>query len=149
MNIENYTSPVTPTGEIEPGILVELAGTQRWIRLAMVVIGLLVALTIINVGVMISSGLSAVLGAAVIAPNALTVLFYIVLGVLLNRYASAIGQAVETGAGLDVETALARQRIFWKVLGIMTAVLLVGGVLAGVIGAVVAIVSQLKDAGIS
>ncbi len=59
---------------------------------------------------------------------AMTLLFFLVPGILLIRYSSAISRIPESGQ-VALEDALARQKTFWKYAGIFTIVMLVFDVL--------------------
>jgi len=61
---------------------------------------------------------------------------YIMMGIFLFKYSSAIGRLLQTNSVADMEDALDAQRKFWKIMGIITAVMLVLMVL-GIIAAMI------------
>ncbi len=66
---------------------------------------------------------------------ALMSLIYILMGVYLFKYSSAIGRLLQSSSVMDMEDALHSQRKFWKVAGVITAIMLVLMVL-GIIAAI-------------
>lgn len=69
--------------------------------------------------------------------------FYVIGGVFLVRYGSAIGRLMSGGGTADMEAALAGQKSFWKFAGILTLVMIVLSVV-GVVVAIVIGVSQMR-----
>ncbi|MGI9335890.1 MAG: hypothetical protein ACR2RL_22310 [Gammaproteobacteria bacterium] len=146
MNNPEQGTSAEVAGAIAPGILSELGGTRVWIRLATVVIGIVVVLTLLNVGSMMTGAMGPTMIGIVLAPNLVAVALYVVLGVLLHRYASAISRATASRSATDVETALEQQRRFWKVAGILTiAFIVIGvvGIVAGIVIGVIGVMGQL------
>ena len=115
-------------GEVTESILVELKGTRAWVMF-MGVIGFLIGGLVIVSGLFV--GLGSVIGAASGdgAATAMALgmsLFYIVLSAIylvpsyfLVRYGLNISKAANTGEGGDIVAALASQRRFWRITGIM------------------------------
>jgi len=56
-------------------------------------------------------------------------IIYIVMGVYLVKYSSAIGRLVQSGSAGDMEDALVSQRKFWKFAGILTLLMIVFAVI--------------------
>ncbi|MEJ2509479.1 MAG: DUF5362 family protein [Gammaproteobacteria bacterium] len=56
-------------------------------------------------------------------------IIYIVMGVYLVKYSSAIGKLVQSGSAGDMEDALVSQRKFWKFAGILTLLMIVFAVI--------------------
>lgn len=114
------------------GILTQLRGTRGWVRFISILFLLLALMTLLGaVGMVIGSatlGMGrfayAIAGLYVIAAG-----FYVVLGLYLFRYASAIGRALASGSADDVEQALGLQRRFWRIASIL-------GLVACVLGAI-------------
>ncbi len=52
-------------------------------------------------------------------------LIYVMMGVYLFKYSSAIGRLLQSASSVDMEEALNSQRKFWKIAGIITVVFLV------------------------
>lgn len=52
-------------------------------------------------------------------------IIYIMMGVYLIKYSSAIGRLLQSASVVDMEDALNAQRKFWKIAGIITALMLV------------------------
>jgi len=50
---------------------------------------------------------------------------YLMLGIYLFKYSSAIGRLVESSSVENMEETLDSQRKFWKLAGILTAIMLV------------------------
>lgn len=140
-----------PTAEIPESILESLRQTRPWV-IFMAVLGFL------NAGLLVLMGLVVmVVGSFVSAPfknvpigGVLVGLFYMILGVipvvpsiLLVRYGTSIGRFLSNPEMDGLADVVARQKSFWRFVGIATAVLVVlyfigffVGVVAGVAGAV-------------
>jgi len=129
-----------PVVAVSPETIRLLAATKPWVRflsvLFFVVIGvcLLGALIFLTLG---SVGTGAGPGALGLVPLVtliiLLVAIYLYPAVTLFRYSSAIKLLVETGQVSALEQALARQKSFWKFVGILALVLLCLYIIVGIL----------------
>jgi hypothetical protein len=116
-----------------PTMVEALRGTRPWVLF-------LAILGFIGCGFMVLGGLMMAVAGAVagqsagwgVAQGILLGLVYVFLGAfyaffswLLVRYATAIGRLLATNETQHVEGALEAQRVFWKVMGITTIVMMV------------------------
>jgi hypothetical protein len=120
-----------------------LQQTQPWARL-MGIMGFFA------VGLMILAGLGVgVVGIATQRPEfvmlmvtyPLIAVLYIFPSMYLMRYANRIGEFVEQGQQHQLEAALDAQRAFWKFIGIVTLVSLVGSCVVFVLAIVAGFVA--------
>ena len=158
MSLDPYAAPsANLVPESRPGetgisqqVLRLLAGTKPWVRFLSVLIfigaGLMVLLAVV-LFVVGGSGFTAGseigmftggLGTAFAIFYGLLALLYIYPAVKLWKYATYIGQLLNSGSTLDLEAALDQQRAFWKFTGIIALIFVVlygliigGGLLAG------------------
>ena len=110
-----------------------MRGTKPWVLLIGIVLiisavfmilgtlGIIVASTIGMASLGAEAG--AILGIGVV--YALMSIIYIMMGIYLFKYSSAIGRLLQSANVIDMEEALDSQRKFWKIVGIITAVMLV------------------------
>jgi hypothetical protein len=130
-----YSSPSSQTGIVCTNRALEmLRQTKPWVRLMSIVI--LVVAGLVALGGLCLGGAIMIGGASRSLPVAgaggifLAVtyvafaLLYLIPGVFLFRYASAIGSLVGSYSPTDLENALAAQKSFWKFVGILTAIVL-------------------------
>jgi hypothetical protein len=130
-----YRSPESPSlGAREelvnlrvPERIVELmVATRPWVRLMGV-------LSILACGLMVLAAVFVLLGGVALEPRAaiavvylvMSVLFYLVPGIYLFRYASRISDLVVSGGMGDLEGALAAQKTFWKYVGMLVLIVIV------------------------
>jgi len=131
-------------GGITTEMLDALRGTKPWVLLIGIVLFISSAFMVLGAFGMIAAGsmggapngppqgaMTAIGGGYVIAA-----IIYIVLGVYLVKYSSAIGRLSQSGDGIDMEEALVSQRKFWKLAGILTLLMIV----VAVVGMVAAMV---------
>jgi len=129
---------VSRGGGISDEMLDALRGTKPWVLLIGIVLFVSSAFMVLGAfgmiaagsmggspngpprGVFAGMGVGYVIGAVI----------YIVMGVYLVKYSSAIGRLLQSGDGTDMEDALASQRKFWKLAGILTLV----GIVLAVVG---------------
>lgn len=139
-----------PLGLITPLVVDHLRGTKPWVRLLSIVGFVTSALVLIVALVMPFGGaLSGELGGAVggVAMAAVYLLLgclYFFPSLFLFRYASAIRRFLETGDGASLELALSHQRSFWRLVGIMTVVVLCFYAVALVIAVMLGIATALR-----
>lgn len=165
MSIDPYSTPAadfTPVSRpseaaITQGVIQQLARTKPWVRFmsVMVFIGaglmILAALLMLVIGGLMSgqsNGNPIFSGGLRFGLAAFYVLFacvYIYPGIKLWKYASRIGDLVQSGNAMDLESALNEQRSFWKFLGIVILVILsiyvlviIGSLAVGAFGAMAA-----------
>lgn len=162
MSIDPYASPAlnapsmsrSSDSVITEGVVRELAGTKPWVRFMSVLLFIgtgflvLIALVMLLMGgamaqaapsnPMFAGGMGAVIGGVYLA----MALFYIYPGIKLWKYASRIGELVQSANAGSLEAALREQRKFWKFVGIIMliflilyALIFVGAIMMGLIGA--------------
>ena len=108
-----------------------MRGTKPWVLLIGIVLIISAAFMLIGtIGIMIAStvGMAAaeagpLIGVAVM--YGVMGIIYVMMGVYLFKYSSAIGRLLQSVSVIDMEEALQSQRKFWKIAGIITAVMLV------------------------
>jgi hypothetical protein len=125
--------------------------TKPWVLLIGIVLIITAAFMILGtLGVFAASTISlgaegpeagAMLGVGVM--YAIMSAIYLMLGIYLLKFSSAIGRLVESASVIDMEETLDSQRKFWKLAGILTAVMLV----VMIIGFVAAIAIPMLDMG--
>ncbi len=131
----NYSSPNAGNSAISQGVLQQLAGTKPWVRFisVMMFIGagflLLGGLAMGLMGGAIASAsknpmFSGGMGIGIAVVYVLLALFYLYPAVKLWKYATCIGNLLNSGTLIDLETALSQQRSFWKFVGVITLVIL-------------------------
>jgi hypothetical protein len=121
-----------------------MRGTKPWVLMIGIVL-------LIGAGFLIIGALgvfvSATIGMAAAGPQAgvllgvglayaLMSVIYITLAVYLLKYSNAIGRLLQHAKVSDLEEALQSQRKFWKLAGILTA-LLIGIFILGVLAAII------------
>lgn len=110
-----------------------MRGTKPWVLLIGIVLIISAAFMLLGtIGMVISSfvgmasmGTDAGVFIGVGAMYAVMAIVYILMGVYLFKYSSAIGRLLQSATVADMEDALNSQRKFWKIAGIITAVMLV------------------------
>lgn len=131
----NYSSPNSGNSAITQGVMQQLAGTKPWVRLISVMMfigaGLLLVLALVMglMGGAIASAsknpmFSGGMGIVIAVVYALMALLYLYPAVKLWKYATCIGNLLNSGTLIDLETALSQQRSFWKFVGVITLVIL-------------------------
>ena len=120
-----------------PGIHSALAGTKPWVRLVSII-------GFISAGFMILGGVAGgVAGALMGRPEAAVLIFiyplmgllYLVPSFYLFRFATRIGEYMQSGQEAQLELALDSQRSFWRFVGILSLigiVLMVLGIAAAI-----------------
>ena len=127
-----------PALSVSPESIRLLAATKPWVRflsvLFFVVIGLcmLGVLIFLTLGSLDAGSGPALGGLELVIVVVLLIAVYLYPAITLFRYASAIRLLVETRQVGALEQALARQKSFWKFVGIFTVVVLCFYVLAGI-----------------
>ena len=110
-----------------------LRGTKPWVLL----IGIVLVITAVfmvfgTFGIFAAStmkmgaegpGAGAMLGIG--AMYAIMSVVYLMLGIYLFKYSSAIGRLLESSSVANMEVALNSQRKFWKLSGLLTAIMLI------------------------
>ena len=110
-----------------------MRGTKPWVLLIGIVLiisaifMLLGTLGIFAAGALSQESMGAEAGVilGVGAMYALMSIIYILMGIYLFKYSSAIGRLLQSASVVDMEEALNSQRKFWKIAGVITAVMLV------------------------
>lgn len=121
-----------------------MGGTKPWVLLIGVVLFISAAFMLLGTLGMVGAGS---LGMAQMgvesgvivgigAMYGLMSVIYIMMGIYLIKYSSAIGRLLQSASAVDMEEALIAQRKFWKIAGIITAVMLVV-MLIGIVAAIV------------
>ena len=133
----------TNAGGITASMLEAMRGTKPWVLLIGIVLVISAVFMLLGtLGMIAASALGmagmgpetgALLGVG--AMYALMSLIYIMMGIYLFKYSSAIGRLLVSASAVDMEEALDSQRKFWKVAGIITAIMLVMMVI-GIIAAI-------------
>ena len=124
---------------VSDNMLESLRATRPWVKflaiLGFIVCGLmaLAALAVLG-GAGGKEGPMASVGPALAVVYLLLVLLYFMPCLYLYKYAGAISRIAESGQAA-MEDALARQKSFWKFMGILTAIVLVIEVI-GILAAV-------------
>ena len=136
MNVSNASG-------ITNNMIEAMRGTKPWVLLiGIVLIVSAVFMVMGTIGIFVAGtvGLAqqgpeagAMLGMGV--AYALMSVVYIMMGVYLFKYHSAIGRLLQSISVVDMEEALNSQRKFWKMAGVITAIMLVLMVL-GIIAAI-------------
>jgi len=114
-----------PTGAITPAVMESLSGTRPWVIFLAILGFILAGLMVLGgLGIMVAGGLSDQLPGALGLVYIFLALFYLFPSLFLIRYGSAIGTLTSGGGVPALEQALAHQRSFWRLVGIMTALLM-------------------------
>jgi hypothetical protein len=71
-------------------------------------------------------------------------IIYIMMGVYLFKYSSSIGRLLQSASVVDMEDALHSQRKFWKIAGVITAIMLVLMVLGIIAAIAIPILTMVK-----
>jgi Family of unknown function (DUF5362) len=110
-----------------------MRGTKPWVMLIGVVMVILAIFMFLGtVGILIGGAM----GMSQAGPEAGALLavgvmyglmgvIYLVLGIYLIKYSTAIGRFVQSASVVDMEDSLVSQRKFWKLSGILTLVMIV------------------------
>lgn len=131
----SHVADVTPTDDegVTSFMVEAMRKTKPWVLLIAIVLIISAAFMVIGtLGVFMASAMS--LGAE--GPGAAPMLgvgvmyailsaAYLMLGVYLFKFSSAIGRLMNTASVVNMEQTLDSQRKFWKLAGLMTAVMLV------------------------
>jgi len=133
----------TNTGGITQTVFEAMRGTKPWVLMISIVlmigavflifgaIGVLFSATIGKVAAGPQAGVLLGIGAG----YALMSVIYITLAVYLMKYGTAIGRLLQHAKVSDLEAALHSQRKFWKLAGILTA-LMIGLFVLGMLAAI-------------
>jgi len=133
----------TNTGGITQTVFEAMRGTKPWVLMIGIVlmigavflifgaIGVLFSATIGKVAAGPQAGVLLGIGAG----YALMSVIYITLAVYLMKYSTAIGRLLQHAKVSDLEAALHSQRKFWKLAGILTA-LMIGLFVLGMLAAI-------------
>lgn len=110
-----------------------MRGTKPWVLLIGIVLFVSAAFMVLGtIGIFIASTVGmgtngpeagAILGMGVV--YGVMSIIYILMGVYLVKYSSAIGRLLQSISVVDMEEALMSQRKFWKLAGVITAIMLV------------------------
>ena len=140
-NVADVSRP--STAGITDTMLDAMRGTKPWVLLIGIVLIISAVFMVLGTfGIMMAGTIGkealgteagALLGVG--AMYAVMSIIYIMMGIYLFKYSSAIGRLLDSSSAVDMEEALNSQRKFWKVAGIITAVMLVLMVL-GIIAAI-------------
>ena len=133
-------------------MLEAMRGTKPWVLLIGIVLFISAAFMLLGtVGIF---GASAI-GMAQMGPQAGVMLgvgamyavmgiIYIMMGIYLIKYSSAIGRLLQSASVDDMEEALHSQRKFWKMAGVITAVMLVVMALGIIAAIAIPILTMVK-----
>lgn len=110
-----------------------MRGTKPWVLLiGIVLIISSVFMVIATVGMIIATTIGMGVNGPETAPLiGVAVMYgvfsviYIMMGVYLFKYSSAIGRLIHSGSTANMEDALHSQRKFWKMAGIITVIMLI------------------------
>ena len=139
-------------GGLTTDMIDAMRGTKPWVLLIGIVLIISAALMLLGTfgiflgGAFITAN-SGADGAALMGIAAMYGLFgfiYILLGVFLVKYSSAIGRLLATNDAMDMEDALHAQRKFWKVSGVLTAVMIVLAILGFLAAIIIPIMQTVK-----
>lgn len=155
MDDNPYESPVSTNhsggGEVSPAMIESFRRTKGWVKLCGIVTCVISALILVAALFVVIGGGDltnqlgaggaplAVIGIVYIAMAAL----YFAIGLSMLKYSGAIGRLLQSGSLRDAEEAVERQRSFWKLIGMITLIIVViygaifvFGILAAVLAAV-------------
>ena len=114
-------------------ILEAMRGTRPWVLLISIVVLIVASLTILStlgtilVGIVGAGALGGqgglLIGISLI--YGVMSFIYIMMGIYLLKYSSAIGRLLQSTDMQDMEDAMESQRKFWKLTGIITIIMLV------------------------
>lgn len=131
---------------VTPSMYESLRATRPWVIflgvMSFIGAGFMVlgGLGMAAMGSRMSSGSGPALGLVYLVMS----VFYIIGGVYLVRYGSAIGRLLNGGGTADMEAALAGQKSFWKYAGILTLVMIILSIVGVVIAIVVGAASMMR-----
>jgi hypothetical protein len=135
-----------------PGMVQALKETKPWVRFLSILGFIISGLFIL--GGLLFAGLAAIMpelsGNGSAGVTYVVVLAYMAMGgigivpfVQLHKYANSIGDVARGAGAAGIESALARQRSFWRISGIMAVVViglyvaaLFAGIVASLLGAI-------------
>jgi Na+/melibiose symporter-like transporter len=131
---QSSVADVAPAGgAITEDILAAMRGTKPWVLLIGILLFLSAAFLVLGAFAMFAG--SAVMGVGTGAPRGVMfgmsafylvgTVIYILLGVYLVKYSSAIARLLAGGHTADLEDALDQQRKFWKLAGILAVIAIV------------------------
>lgn len=119
-------------------MLVQLRGTRPWALLVAVVLIILAVFMLLGTAGIILAGVAMSMAGEAATAGAPMAIFlvigvfygvgaitYMLMGIYLAKYSSAISTAVMSGHAQDMTQALEQQRKFWKVAGIVTLLMMV------------------------
>ena len=140
------------TSGVSNAMIEAMRGTKPWVLLIGIVLIVTSSFMIIgSLGVFVASTIhlktktsppgSALAGIGVM--YAVMSVIYIFMAVYLIKYSSAIGRLLHSASATDMEEALVAQRKFWRLAGIITAVMLVVMVIGMLAAIIIPIVTQL------
>ncbi len=144
-NPNPYQPPSYPTqdqwaqtqgpAQVSPAIIESLGKTRPWVLLIAILGSIWTGLFLLGgLGILVaarSTGIEFGMGIGYLFVGGL----YLTPLVLMYRYCGAINRVMNSGGQHDLEQAIDAQRLFWQVMGILTLIGIVLGVLM-VIGAV-------------
>ncbi len=130
-DVENAS--VANAAGISNAMIEAMRGTKPWVLLiGIVLIISSVFMVIATVGMIIATTIGMGVNGPETAPfigvaimYGVFSIIYIMMGVYLFKYSSAIGRLLYSGSIANMEDALHSQRKFWKMAGIITAIMLI------------------------
>ena len=120
-------APAQPGGDVSQEVVEILRKTKPWVRFISVLGFIGLALMLLGALAGMAMSAKAGFGPVLIQLAAMLVVALIQFPALLflSRYASRIGNLVNSGHPQDLEDALAAQKSFWKYVGILTVVVII------------------------
>ena len=138
----NYAPPRTSVADVSRAgsgitdiMLAQLRGTRPWaLLIAVILIILAVIMLLATLGMLLGGLAMRFSGESDTAPMAIFLVLglfygvgaitYMLMGIYLAKYSSAISTVMMTGHAQDMTQAMEQQRKFWKVAGIVTLVMM-------------------------
>lgn len=126
-----------PGGGVSDAIITELRKTKPWVRLIgfLAAVGLILTAVVLAIGTLASvMGPGAMRGPAILGLGLQlgALVLYFLTAKFLIGYSRSIGKLEETGSSEDLIMALANQRKFWTMQGVLILIAVVVGLLLAV-----------------
>ena len=148
-----YQSPGPPSAaggfdssghDVSHRVVELLLATRPWVRLMGILLFITAGLMTLGSLFVTFAGLDLMAGVAMAAAYLfIAVLFYLIPGVYLFRYASRISDLEVSRSMPQLENALEAQKTFWKYLGIVVLVIIGLYLCAILIGVIFAVIGML------
>ncbi len=132
----NPVNTLNQTGDLSatPKAIEHLIKSKSWIRFISVILFLWCTLYLLGgMSLLFMAPRTEIILMFPILVTFITTILLFVLGLRLSGYASAIRRLSFISSPQDLETAMVKQMLFWKLTGIMTLIMIIMGIISTIL----------------